>query len=62
MSIYQHRLLSTTQVHAIHMPGQTAEQVLAQQLASRGLTAFVRPGRGRPHPYYLTLAGRKPSS
>ncbi|MFZ2050406.1 MAG: replication-relaxation family protein [Solirubrobacteraceae bacterium] len=58
-SIYQHRLLSTTQVHAIHMPGRTrrwAEQVLAQ-LASRGLTAFVRPGRGGPHLYYLTLAG-----
>jgi hypothetical protein len=58
-SIYQHRLLSTTQVHAMHMPGSTrrwAEQVLAQ-LASRGLTAFVRPGRGGPRLYYLTLAG-----
>jgi Replication-relaxation len=58
-SIYQHRLLSTTQVHAMHMPGSTrrwAEQVLAQ-LASRGLTAFVRPGRGGPRLYYLTPAG-----
>jgi hypothetical protein len=58
-SIYQHRLLSTAQVHAMHMPGRTrrwAEQVLAQ-LASRGLTAFVRPGRGGPRLYYLTLAG-----
>ena len=58
-SIYQHRLLSTTQVHAMHTPGSTrrwAEQVLAQ-LASRGLTAFVRPGRGGPRLYYLTLAG-----
>jgi hypothetical protein len=58
-SIYQHRLLSTTQVHAMHMPCRTrrwAEQVLAQ-LASRGLTAFVRPGRGGPRLYYLTLVG-----
>jgi Replication-relaxation len=58
-SIYQHRLLSTAQVHEMHMPGHTrrwAEQVLAQ-LASRGLTAFVRPGRGGPRLYYLTLAG-----
>jgi hypothetical protein len=58
-SIYQHRLLSTSQVHAMHMPASTrrwAEQVLAQ-LASRGLTAFVRPGRGGPRLYYLTLAG-----
>jgi hypothetical protein len=58
-SLYQHRLLSTVQVHAMHMPGRTrrwAEHVLAQ-LASRGLTAFVRPGRGGPRLYYLTLAG-----
>jgi hypothetical protein len=58
-SIYQHRLLSAAQVHAMHMPGRTrrwAEQVLAQ-LASRGLTAFVRPGRGGARLYYLTLAG-----
>jgi hypothetical protein len=58
-SIYQHRLLSTAQVHAMHLPGRTrrwAEHVLAQ-LASRGLTAFVRPGRGGPRLYYLTLAG-----
>jgi hypothetical protein len=58
-SIYQHRLLSTAQVHDMHTHGRTrrwAEQVLAQ-LASRGLTAFVRPGRGGPRLYYLTLAG-----
>jgi len=58
-SIYQHRLLSTAQAHAMHTPGRTrrwAEHVLAQ-LASRGLTAFVRPGRGGPRLYYLTLAG-----
>lgn len=58
-SIYQHRLLSTAQVHAMHMPGRTrrwAEQVLAQ-LAARGLTAFVCTGRGGARLYYLTLAG-----
>jgi hypothetical protein len=58
-SIYQHRLLTTAQVHEMHMPGRTrrwAEQVLAQ-LTSRGLTAFVRPGRGGARLYYLTLAG-----
>ncbi|HEY2536595.1 MAG TPA: replication-relaxation family protein [Solirubrobacteraceae bacterium] len=58
-SIYQHRLLSAAQVHAMHMPDRTrrwAEQVLAQ-LASRGLTAFVRSGRGGARLYYLTLAG-----
>jgi hypothetical protein len=51
--------LSTAQVHEMHMPGRTrrwAEQVLAQ-LASRGLTAFVRPGRGGRRLYFLTLAG-----
>ncbi len=58
-SIYQHRLLSTTQVHTMHMSGCTrrwAEHVL-EQLTRRGLTAFVRPGRGRPRLHYLTLAG-----
>jgi hypothetical protein len=58
-SIYQHRLLSTTQVHEMHLPDRTrrwAEQVLAQ-LTKRGLTAFVRPGRGGPRLYYLTLVG-----
>jgi hypothetical protein len=58
-SIYQHRLLSTAQVHAMHMPGRTrrwAEQVLAQ-LAARGLTTFVRPGKNGPRLYYLTPAG-----
>ncbi len=58
-SIYQHRLLNTTQVHAMHLPGHTrrwAEQILTQ-LARRELTAFVRPGRGGPRLYYLTLAG-----
>ncbi len=58
-SIYQHRLLNTTQVHAMHLPSHTrrwAEQILTQ-LARRELTAFVRPGRGGPRLYYLTLAG-----
>jgi hypothetical protein len=60
-SIYQHRLLSTNQVHAMHLPGCTrrwAEQVLSQ-LARRGLTAFVRPGRGGLRLYYLTLTGAR---
>lgn len=58
-SIYQHRLLSTTQVHTMHMPGRTrrwAEHVL-EQLTRRGLTTFVRPGRGRPRLHYLTPTG-----
>ena len=58
-SIYQHRLLNTTQVHAMHLPSHTrrwAEQILTQ-LARREMTAFVRPGRGGPRLYYLTPAG-----
>lgn len=58
-SIYQHRLLTTAQVHQMHMQGHTrrwAEQILAT-LTSRGLTAFVRTGLGGTHRYYLTLAG-----
>lgn len=58
-SIYQHRLLTTAQVHEMHMPGHTrrwAEQVLST-LTSRGLTAFVRAGRGGAHRYYLTPTG-----
>ncbi len=58
-SIYQHRLLSTTQVHTMHMPGcsrRWAEHVL-EQLTRRGLTTFVRPGRSRPRLHYLTPTG-----
>jgi Replication-relaxation len=58
-SLYQHRLLTTTQVHAMHMPThgrRWAEQVLAQ-LAHRELVAFVRVGRGAPRLYFLTQTG-----
>ncbi len=58
-SIYQHRLLTTAQIHTMHLPGLTrrwAEQVL-EQLTRRGLTAFVRPGRGGPRLHYLTPTG-----
>lgn len=59
ISLYQHRLLNTTQVHAMHLPGRTrrwSEQVLTQ-LTHRGLITFVRPGRGAPRLYYLTPTG-----
>jgi hypothetical protein len=58
-SIHQHRLLSATQVHEMHMPDRarrSTERVLAQ-LAERRLIAFVRPGRGGRRLYYLTLTG-----
>jgi hypothetical protein len=58
-SLYQHRLLTTAQVHTMHFPGRTrrrAEQILAT-LTGRELTAFVRPARNAPRFYYLTLAG-----
>jgi hypothetical protein len=58
-SLYQHRLLTTAQIHEMHLPGRSrrwAERVLAT-LTRRGLIAFVRPGRGTPRLYYLTLAG-----
>ena len=58
-SIYQHRLLSTSQIRAMHLPGHSQrwnERVLAK-LTRRGLVVFVRPGRGGPRLYFLTLAG-----
>src|SRR5271168_805458 len=58
-SIYQHRLLTTAQVHSMHTPDSTSRwtrHVLAQ-LTTRGLTAFVRAGRGGPRHYYLTPTG-----
>ncbi len=58
-SIYQHRLLATTQIHTMHMPDSSrrwAQRVL-HQLATRRLTEFVRPGKGGPRLYYLTTAG-----
>src|SRR5580700_9868200 len=58
-SVHQHRLLTTSQVHQMHLPGRSrrwTRRVLAL-LAARGLTTFVRPGRGAPHLYFLTQAG-----
>lgn len=58
-SIYQHRLLSTSQVRAMHLHGHSRrwnERVLAE-LTRRGLVTFVHPGRYRPRLYFLTLAG-----
>ncbi|HSZ69150.1 MAG TPA: replication-relaxation family protein [Solirubrobacteraceae bacterium] len=58
-SLYQHRLLTTAQILAMHFPGRTrrrAEEVLAT-LTRRRLIAFVRPGRRKPRLYFLTLAG-----
>jgi hypothetical protein len=58
-SLYQHRLLTAAQVHAMHLPGRTrrrAEQTLST-LTRRGLTAFVQLDRNASRLYYLTLAG-----
>lgn len=58
-SLYQHRLLTSAQILAMHFPGRTrrrAEEVLAT-LTQRRLIAFVRPRRGTPRLYFLTLAG-----
>lgn len=58
-SIYQHRLLSTSQIRAMHLHGHSRrwnERVLAE-LTRRGLIAFVHPSRNRPRLYFLTLAG-----
>ena len=40
-----------------HCPAARAAgpSTILTQLARRGLTAFVRPGRGGPRLYYLTL-------
>ncbi len=58
-SLHQHRLLTTAQVQQMHLPGRSrrwTERVLAQ-LAARGLTTFVRPGRRGPRLYFLTSTG-----
>jgi len=58
-SVYQHRLLTCSQVHAMHLPAHTrrwAQQILTE-LTRRGLVEFVRAGRGAPRLYYLTQAG-----
>lgn len=59
MSLYQHRLLTTTQIHLMHTPETSrrwSEHVLAR-LTRSGLTEFVRPGRNTPRIHYLTPTG-----
>lgn len=59
LSLYQHRLLTTSQIHQMHMHGRSGrrtEQILAT-LVERGLTAFVRPNRHTPRLHYLTPQG-----
>jgi hypothetical protein len=58
-SLHQHRLLTTAQVHQMHLPGRSrrwTERVLAQ-LAARELTTFVQPGARGPRLYFLTSTG-----
>jgi hypothetical protein len=58
-SLYQHRVLSTRQVHAMHTPRaglRYCQRVLAE-LARAGLTGFVRAGRGGARLHHLTAAG-----
>lgn len=58
-SLYQHRVLSTEQVHATHTPhaGLRYTQRILAQLARAGLVAFVRAGRGGARLHHLTPAG-----
>lgn len=57
--LYQHRLLSTTQVHAIHAPHvkeRWTQQLLAD-LAQQGLADSARARQGALKVWYLTEAG-----
>lgn len=57
-SLHQHRLLSTTQVHALHTPGASRRwtQWLLSELAAHGLARFVRSD-GATKLWYVTDAG-----
>lgn len=58
-SLYQHRLLSTTQLREIHAPHASArwtQRVLAE-LEAEGLARFARVARGALRAWYLTEAG-----
>ncbi len=58
-SLYQHRVLSTRQLRAMHAPaaGLRWMQRVMAALAAAGLVGFVRVGRGAPRLYHLTAAG-----
>jgi hypothetical protein len=58
-SLYQHRVLSTCQLRAMHAPaaGLRWMQRVMAALAAAGLAGFVRVGRGAPRLYHLTAAG-----
>lgn len=57
-SLYQHRLLSTAQIHTLHTPRASVRwtQRLLHALAGRGLAAYTH-GRGPGRLWYLTAAG-----
>ena len=58
-SLYQHRVLSTRQLRAMHAPaaGPRWMQRVMAALADAGLVGFVRVGRGAPRLYHLTASG-----
>ncbi len=58
-SLYQHRLLSATQVRAMHAPRASLRwtQQLLRSLDEHGLAQAVRVGRGARKLYFITAAG-----
>ena len=58
-SLYQHRVLSTRQLRAMHAPTASRRwmQRVMAALAHARLADFVRVGRGAPRLYHLTPAG-----
>ncbi len=57
-SLYQHRVLSTTQIHELHTPGahKSFSRRLLGTLQRAGVVAYV-PGAGRLKLWYLTKRG-----